>query len=81
MDCRPACAACCIIPSISSLNKPAFVPCRWLDDKLHCLLFGQPARPAVCSSLQPEPEMCGSNREEALHFLRSLEEITRPDRE
>ncbi|HRE18664.1 MAG TPA: YkgJ family cysteine cluster protein, partial [Rhodocyclaceae bacterium] len=28
MECREGCGACCIAPSISSLNKPAGVPCR-----------------------------------------------------
>lgn len=84
MNCRPGCAACCIAPSISSpmpglaQGKPAGMPCPHLDANLRCQLFGQPERPAVCASLQPSQEMCGSHREHALHFLRTLEQDTAP---
>lgn len=78
MNCRPACAACCIAPSISSLAKPAGVPCRHLAADLRCTLFGQPERPACCSGLQPSPEMCGESREAALAFLARLEALTAP---
>lgn len=80
--CRPACAACCIAPSISSAipgmpdGKPAGVPCVQLDEALRCRVFGQPSRPAVCSSLKPSPEMCGDNREQAMIFLHRLESLT-----
>lgn len=84
MDCRPGCAACCIAPSISSplpglpQGKPAGVPCPHLDEALRCRLFGRPERPAVCSSLRPQAEMCGADREHALHYLTTLETGTRP---
>ena len=84
MDCRPGCAACCIAPSISSplpglpQGKPAGVPCPHLDGALRCRLFGRPERPAVCSSLRPQSEMCGNDREHALHYLTTLEAGTRP---
>jgi Fe-S-cluster containining protein len=84
MECRPRCAACCIAPSISSPipgmpdGKPAGVPCPQLDDDLRCRIFGQPERPAVCSGLKPSAEMCGDRREQALHWLRRLEDLTRP---
>lgn len=80
--CRVGCAACCIAPSISSAipgmpnGKPAGVPCIQLDAAGRCQLFGLPERPAVCLSLQPEPMMCGDNREYALHYLNSLENST-----
>jgi Fe-S-cluster containining protein len=83
MDCRPGCAACCIAPSISSpmpglpQGKPAGLPCPHLDSDWRCRLFGLPERPAVCGSLQPEPEMCGSSREQAMHWLTRLEADTR----
>lgn len=82
MDCRPACAACCIAPSISTplpghpQGKPAGVACAQLDADLRCRLFGQPERPAVCGSLQPSAEMCGTRREQALHWLTWLERET-----
>jgi len=85
MDCRPACAACCIAPSISSPlpglphGKPAGLPCPHLDEALRCSLFGHPERPAVCGSLQPSVEMCGPHREHALHWIARMESLTRPD--
>ncbi|MBS1199191.1 MAG: hypothetical protein H6R18_2976 [Proteobacteria bacterium] len=78
MDCRPYCGACCIAPSISSLNKPAGEACRHLDAELRCAIFGQPQRPACCGGLQPSPEMCGESRAQALHWLANLEAATRP---
>ena len=82
MDCRPGCAACCIAPSISSPipgmphGKPAGVRCAQLDEAGHCRLFGDPRRPAVCASLRPGAEMCGTDREHALLFLATLEAMT-----
>ena len=78
MQCRPHCAACCIAPSISSLNKPAGVPCRHLDGELRCTIFGQPERPACCAGLQAAPDMCGSSRGHALKWLAELEVLTHP---
>ena len=86
MDCRPGCGACCIAPSISSpipgmpLGKPAGVACVQLLPDLRCAIFGQPERPAVCVSLRPTETMCGANRDEALNFLNTLEQATRPGR-
>ncbi len=76
MECRPDCGACCIAPSISSLNKPAGEPCRYLSDDRRCLVFGSPVRPACCSGLQASEEMCGSHRDEALAWLARLEVLT-----
>lgn len=84
MDCRPACAACCIAPSISSPlpglpgGKPPGQPCPQLDEHLRCRLFGRPERPAVCASLRPTPEMCGRDRDQALRWLTRLERCTAP---
>lgn len=84
MACRPGCAACCIAPSISSplpampKGKPAGLPCPALTPDGRCSVFGKPERPAVCSSLRPEPGMCGSSREEALALLAALEKATAP---
>ncbi|MCX8085365.1 MAG: YkgJ family cysteine cluster protein [Rhodocyclaceae bacterium] len=75
--CRPGCGACCIAPSISSLAKPAGVPCRLLSADFRCTIYGRPERPACCSGLRPSPEMCGTSREEALGILAALEEATR----
>jgi hypothetical protein len=85
MDCRPACAACCIAPSISSPipglpgGKPAGVRCVQLDERDRCRLFGDPRRPAVCASLAASAEMCGNDRVHALAFLARLERLTAAD--
>jgi hypothetical protein len=82
MQCREGCGACCIAPSISSPipgmpdGKPAGVRCIQLDTENRCMIFGSPERPAVCSSLKPEPEMCGESASEALHWLNVLEVAT-----
>lgn len=85
MNCRPLCGACCIAPSISSpipgmpRGKPAGVRCVQLGDDERCMIFGQPERPAVCASLQPDAAMCGDKREEAMRWLGWLEQQTQPD--
>jgi Fe-S-cluster containining protein len=82
LSCRPECGACCIAPSISSPipgmpnGKPAGVRCIQLDDANRCRLFGKPERPAVCGGLQPEIEMCGSTRSDAMLYLGRLEVLT-----
>lgn len=84
MNCRPGCAACCIAPSISSPipglphGKPAGARCAQLTAENRCLLFGRPERPAVCLSLRPSPEMCGSSAAEALERLMEMEQETNP---
>ncbi len=86
MDCRPHCAACCIAPSISSPipgmpgGKPAGVRCVQLDEADRCKIFGHPDRPAVCGSLQPHEDMCGSSREQAMRWLGAMEAETAPSR-
>jgi uncharacterized protein len=82
MNCRPRCGACCIAPSISSPipgmpgGKPAGVRCVQLDTDDRCRLFGNPARPAVCASLQPHVEMCGASRRHAMAWLTRLDRQT-----
>ena len=84
MRCRPQCGACCTAPSISSpipglpLGKPAGLRCPQLTADERCRLFGRPERPQVCLTLKPEPAMCGSNRTQALRWLRALELATQP---
>ena len=84
MNCRPACAACCIAPSITSPlpgmpnGKPAGVPCVQLDENLGCKVFGKPERPAFCRGLRPSLEMCGASREQAIEWLSQLEQGTKP---
>ena len=59
-------------------GKPAGVRCVQLGADQRCLIFGQPARPAVCASLQPEAAMCGDDRSHAMQFLAQLEALTQP---
>ena len=84
MNCRPACGACCIAPSISSPirgmpnGKPAGVRCVQLTIDYRCAIFGQPDRPDVCVRLRPSPSMCGASREEAMDELAAMERATQP---
>lgn len=84
MECRSACAACCIAPSISSPipgmpeGKRAGVRCVQLTEDLLCAVFGLPQRPAVCASLRPSPAMCGEHRDQAIAWLTRLEVSTAP---
>ena len=57
-------------------GKPAGQRCVQLDPLERCLIFGQPERPRVCSGLRPSQDMCGSNREQAMHWLSTLEQLT-----
>jgi uncharacterized protein len=59
-------------------GKPAGVACVQLDDSGGCQIFGSPDRPAVCTSLQPTPEMCGVSRVQAMVWLHRLEYQTAP---
>ena len=82
MDCRPGCGACCIAPSISSPipgmshGKRAGERCVQLLPDNRCAIFGRPERPAVCASLRPCAEMCGTNRVAAMATLSALEIAT-----
>jgi hypothetical protein len=60
-------------------GKPAGIPCVQLLPDYRCALFGKPERPAFCVGLRPSEDMCGTDREEALARLASLEGQTRPD--
>lgn len=84
MACRPGCGACCIAITISSPipgmpnGKPAGVPCPHLTEDYLCGLYGKPERPDVCKNLKAHPDMCGSNRAEALERIAELERATQP---
>ena len=85
MNCRPGCGACCIAPSITSPipgmpdGKPAGTRCVQLTPDNRCMLFGKPERPKFCAGLKPSEEMCGNSTEEAMDYLKYLEQKTRPD--
>jgi Fe-S-cluster containining protein len=82
MNCRAGCGACCIAPSISSPipgmpdGKPAGVRCVQLDVQNHCLIFGQPERPAVCLAFHAVEYVCGNSAQEAMQLLGYLEQNT-----
>ena len=59
-------------------GKPAGMPCPHLTDTRRCALFGRPERPAVCSGLRPERQMCGDTAAHALRWLEDLEAATEP---
>jgi hypothetical protein len=61
-------------------GKPAGARCVQLTREDRCSLFGDPRRPAVCSGLRPEPQMCGNSRAQALRYLTALERATQPAR-
>jgi len=83
MNCRVGCGACCIAPSISSPipgmpnGKAAGERCVQLDVDNRCKLFGDTERPTICRLFQASEEMCGSDFDEAMNFLHSLELMTR----
>lgn len=82
ISCRSGCGACCIAPSISSPipgmpgGKAAGVRCAQLDAENRCLIFGRPERPAVCASLKPAVDMCGTDRSHAMQYLTRLDRLT-----
>jgi len=79
MECREACGACCIAPSISSPipgmpdGKPAGIACIHLTSEFACSIYNDPRRPEVCDLFSAEPAICGENRTEALTLLAMLE--------
>lgn len=84
MNCRAGCGACCIAPSITSPipgmpdGKRAGERCVQLAEDNSCRIFGRPERPAFCAGLRPSAEMCGNTRDDALVWLRVLEQDTAP---
>ena len=85
MQCREACGACCIAPSIKQPfygmpeGKPAGVACVHLSREGRCALFGDPRRPRLCHDFLPEVEVCGTDRQQAMSRLRTLERLSAPD--
>ena len=66
------------MPLVNGISKPAGVRCIQLTADNACAIFDRPDRPAVCASLQPAAEMCGSSREQALRWLSHMEHHTAP---
>ena len=75
MQCREACGACCVAPSITRPffgmpgGKPAGVACVHLAADRRCALFGDPRRPRPCLDFAPEPAICGVDRDQAMQRL------------
>lgn len=82
--CRAGCAACCIIPSISSpmplmpQGKLSNTHCHHLDKNNLCSLFGLPERPQVCIDYQATEEFCGHTNQQAYILLTHLNQQTEP---
>jgi uncharacterized protein len=82
MKCRPGCAACCIVISISSPipgmpdGKPAGVRCVNLGDDNLCRIHGTELYPDVCREFTPAKEMCGESAKHAFEYLKKLEQET-----
>lgn len=79
MICRDKCGACCIAPSITSPlpgmphGKPAGTPCIHLSEDYSCLIYEHADKPDVCVNFKADPDVCGTNREEAMILLTALE--------
>jgi len=84
MQCRDACGACCIAPSIAQpffgmpRGKAAGEVCVHLLDDMRCALFGDARRPALCHAFAAERSVCGDTREQALLNLQRLEVFSAP---
>ncbi|QFU77089.1 YkgJ family cysteine cluster protein [Halioglobus maricola] len=84
MECRVACGACCIAPSITGplpgmpQGKAAGERCIHLDCEFRCALFGDPSRPALCNAFAAEPGICGGDRDQALVNIYALEHASNP---
>ncbi len=82
MICRPGCAACCTVISISSplpgmpRGKPAGVRCVNLTADLRCSIHGSPEYPAVCANFKASRDFCGDTNEEAYRLMAGLERET-----
>jgi hypothetical protein len=60
-------------------GKPAGVMCVNLDSAtLRCVLWGSAQYPDLCRQFAPTPDVCGSDRREALQLIAVLELATGP---
>ena len=80
-ECRPDCAACCIVISISAPipgmpnGKKAGQRCIHLSEDLLCQIYDHPDKPEVCTSFRYDKQVCGNNAEEAFSNLKLLEDL------
>lgn len=72
---------CCVTLSISStlpempLGKPAGIKCIHLSDDYRCYIYFSTDKPKVCTNFNPEPEFCGTGKDEALKIFYSLSKL------
>lgn len=59
-------------------GKPAGVRCAHLGEDASCALWGRPERPKLCADFAAEPDICGTDRDDALQRLTLLERSTDP---
>ncbi|MFC1570086.1 YkgJ family cysteine cluster protein [bacterium] len=84
MLCRPGCAACCIVISITSPlpgmpnGKPAGIRCVNLSEDNLCRIHTKENYPEVCKNFIATLESCGKTNEEAIDNLTRLEKETKP---
>ncbi len=84
-QCRPGCAACCTVISISSPlpgmpnGKPAGIRCINLDEQNHCKIHHSQIYPDVCRKHKASLEFCGESNQEAMERLSNLEKLTQND--
>lgn len=82
MECRPGCAACCVVITISSPvpgfpdGKPAGVACKALTPEKTCTLWGSDEYPEVCRNFRATEEYCGNTDDDAYERLAHLETET-----
>jgi len=82
--CRPGCAACCTVISISSPlpgmpgGKPAGVPCVNLTAALTCSIHEGPDYPAVCRNFRATVDFCGRTNQDARRIIGEIEGQTGP---
>jgi hypothetical protein len=57
-------------------GKLAGERCIQLSADRLCLIFGQPERPAVCSRFSADPDVCGSDSDEAVRLIGWWEQAT-----
>lgn len=82
MTCRPGCAACCTVISISSPlpgmpeGKPAGVHCVNLAPDLTCMIHESPDYPPVCRNFSATRDFCGYSNEDARRIIGEIERAT-----
>ena len=61
-------------------GKAADIRCVHLSADKKCTIHSSGSYPKVCKNLGPSEEMCGTNFDYALAYLRQLEILTTPNK-